>query len=73
MNTIYHLPFTASVIVGAIDRRVQFVWLTAGEGRSEAELVLVATMPSQGPEQQTLRGNNQGILNISEAGRHSAQ
>lgn len=56
------------------DSRVQYVWLTGCEQSTGAEPYLVATMPSQGQEQETLErgGNNQGMLNISWVGRHSA-
>lgn len=54
--------------------RVQCVWLTGCKQSTAAEPYLVATMPLQGPEQETLerRGNSQGMLNISWTGRHSA-
>lgn len=60
--------------VRGTDSTVQYVWLTGCEQSTRAEPYLVATMPSQGQEQETLerRGNNQGMLNISWAGRHSA-
>lgn len=56
------------------DGRVQYVWLTGDEQSTGAEPYLAATMPSQGPEQETLeRGrNSQGMPNISQVGRHSA-
>lgn len=56
------------------DSRVQCVWLTGCERSTRAEPYLAATMPSQGPEQETLErgGNSQGMLNISWAGHHSA-
>ncbi len=62
------------VRVSSTDSRVQYVWLTGCERSTGAEPYLVATMPSQGPEQETLErgGHGQGMLNISWVGRHSA-
>lgn len=56
------------------DSRVQCVRLTGCEQSTAADPYLVATMPSQGLEQETLErgGNSQGMLNISWAGCHSA-
>lgn len=56
------------------DSRVQRVRLTGGEQSTAAEPYLVATMASQGREQETLErgGGSQGMLNISWAGRHLA-
>lgn len=64
----------AHVRVCGTDSRVQYVWLTGSEQSTGAEPYLVATMPSQGPEQETLErgGSSQGMLNISWVGRHSA-
>lgn len=67
-------PCHVYVRVCRTDSRVQYVWLTGCERSTGAEPYLVATMPSQGPEQETLErgGNSQGMLNISWVGRHSA-
>lgn len=64
----------AHVRVCGTDSRVQYVWLTGGEHSAGAEPYLVATMPSQGSERETLErgGSSQGMLNISWVGRHSA-
>lgn len=67
-------PCHVYVRVCRTDSRVQYVWLTGCERSTGAEPYLVATMPSQGPEQETLErgGNIQGMLNISWVRRHSA-
>lgn len=67
-------PCHVYVRVCSTDSGVQYVWLTGCERSTGAEPYLVATMPSQGPEQETLErgGNSQGMLNISWVRRHSA-
>lgn len=62
------------VTVHGSNRRAQRGWLTGSEQSAAAEPYLVATMPSQGYEEETLErgGYSQGMLNISWAGHHTA-